>query len=948
MWLNLLYYVIVLLISELLRPKPDLEDAKPSGLGDFNFPTATEGRVVPLIWGTNKLEGPNVVWYGDLTQQPIKEKVKTGLFSSEHVIIGFKYLIGIQFALCRGECELLRIWIGDDEIFSGSITGTGVASLNEPTFYGGDDLGNGGIVGDFRFFSGSETQVASTYLSDFQEEGGDTPAYRGTTYGVFEHGYIGNSTNIKPWAFELRRIPVGLGVTNSTVNSGNDASIPHVIYEILTNTEWGMGLDPADIDTVNFAAVAAVLVSEGNGFSMVLDRVMETGELIRLLEQQMQGKLFLNQLTGKWQIKLARFDYTPSSLPLLDKTNIKATKNYSAGSWDQTSNNVRVDFVDRALDYKQTGALAQDMANHRVQNKVISSPQSFPGVKDATLANNLAWRELRNLSTPMAKVSVTVDRSFWDLQAFSSVRWTDEELDIEEAIMRVMSVDLGTLNSDEIELELARDIFSFKTPSFSAPPGTGWVAPQDTMVAVPSNEQVVMEAPRAFLTRDPELTGAIAEKIWAGAHNQAGETAYDVVERHHPTSPSGAFSPAGQIYGSFLIGELNGSLDRVANPSTISLTPDIDTQADILAAMPSVTDPELGVELASLIMIDDEIILVKASAANGANIDLTNCRRGALDTTQDTHANGARVYLLSVNGSLTETIFPAGDVVHIKLQPKSPTDTLPEGSATQITVDLDFRLQRPYPPAEMELNNTVYPSSSVSLDSTAPGTGFDGVGILLQYIRRDYRTGDELAAVTDESSLPADFPTANNTEYEVEVRNDPNGTNTLLFTIPYGTAQNDHPITRTQILAFTDGVVPTRMRLVVNTQHDHETTSYESMQPLVHDFDVDSATIEPLDNLGALDDSEVSNSFLANDTGTYQFDIGTDLLTSGAVEARINAGVFVPVITSGGGTTGTLLGVTSGDTIEVRHTQTGSNNTYTQLIVKNNAAANIAQGILIV
>lgn len=61
-YVALIVYVVVFVVSEFLRPKPKLEDAVPAGLGDFGFPTATEDRVVPLIWGTVQQAGPNVVW----------------------------------------------------------------------------------------------------------------------------------------------------------------------------------------------------------------------------------------------------------------------------------------------------------------------------------------------------------------------------------------------------------------------------------------------------------------------------------------------------------------------------------------------------------------------------------------------------------------------------------------------------------------------------------------------------------------------------------------------------------------------------------------------------------------------------------------------------------------------------------------------------------------------
>lgn len=950
--ISFLVYVAVYLLSELLRPKPNFEDAKPAGLGDFDFPTATEDRVVPLIWGTIQLSGPNVVWYGDLKQKPIKETVKTGLFSSDDVVVGFKYLIGIQFGLCRGDsvdsCQLRRIWIGEEEVFSGSVTSEATdIVIDSPNLFGGIEQGTGGVTGTVRFFPGTETQAASTYLSPFQQEGGDTPAYRGTCHLVAEQVYVGTSANMKPWWFELRRIPTGLGASNSLVNS-NDAGLAHVAYEAMTNDEWGLGLPAADIDVSNFQTQAATLFTEGNGFSFVLDGRRQVSDLTTMLEEQMGGRIFLNGSTGKWQIKLARADYVLASLPELTVANVREVKSFSRGAWDETSNHVTVKFDDRALDYKGTFALAQDMANQRIQSRTVTAAENYPGVKNAALANNLAWRTLRGLSTPLAKAVVLVDRSFWNTVPVSVVKWTWPELGISELPMRVMKVDLGTLQDDTIELTLVQDVFAFEEATYGDPFGTGWTPPDDNLPALDADEQVVIEAPRAFVIREPGFGGTPTDKIWAGFHETNNETTATIMERHHPTTPSGAFSMAGQIFSAFLVGELANAIEPGASPSTIEVTPTTDPQAEILEDLVAKTAAQVGQDLANVLYIGGEMIGFLTVAANASNVDFESCYRGFLDTAQRAHAAGTKVYVLSAGGNLTTTDFPPGDVVHIKLLTKSLTDELAEASATQVVVDLDNRIRRPYPPAEPAVNGTVYPPGTVSLD-VAFGSGLDGEGLELHYARRDFRAPDELLAVSDdEASLPAGFPTDNSTEYQVLVRNDPDGANTLLFTIPWGTAQNDHEVSRTRILRYTNGTIPTRMRLQVETRHTFEAVVFEALQDVLCDFDTASADLTGLFNLTTLDDSEVSPGFTATDTGTYTFTIGTDLFTTGAVEARINAGAFVSVIASGGGTTGTLPGVTAGDTIEVRHTQTGGNTTETLLLVEDNSGDDIAYGVLVV
>lgn len=72
MWTQLAIMIIAALVAYALAPKPPTP--KPAGLDDIDAPTADEGRPIPVVFGTAKITGPNVIWYGDLTTSAIKKK----------------------------------------------------------------------------------------------------------------------------------------------------------------------------------------------------------------------------------------------------------------------------------------------------------------------------------------------------------------------------------------------------------------------------------------------------------------------------------------------------------------------------------------------------------------------------------------------------------------------------------------------------------------------------------------------------------------------------------------------------------------------------------------------------------------------------------------------------------------------------------------------------------
>ena len=50
------------------------QSQKPAGLSEIEAPIAEEGVEIPVLFGTRDLNGPNVVWYGDLKTVAIKSK----------------------------------------------------------------------------------------------------------------------------------------------------------------------------------------------------------------------------------------------------------------------------------------------------------------------------------------------------------------------------------------------------------------------------------------------------------------------------------------------------------------------------------------------------------------------------------------------------------------------------------------------------------------------------------------------------------------------------------------------------------------------------------------------------------------------------------------------------------------------------------------------------------
>lgn len=951
-WVTLILFAVTTVLQELLRPKPNIEEARPAGLGDFQFPTATEGRQVPIFWGRNKFDGPNVVWYGDLVQDAITEDVKTGMFSEETVVKGYRYNVGVQMAFARGpDAVAKRAWIGDVQVFSGTVASGGRFDIDEPTLFGGDDQGTGGFQATVDFYGGETNQPVNDYLDDpsrqqvAQATEPDTcPRYSGTVHMVFRQmtsaaptatdrgAYVGNTTSVKPVSVELERFPpVFAGQTAGHHKIGSaDCNPINVIYEVLTNTEWGFGFPAADIDTGvgnSFELASDALQAESNGFSMILDQQTQAVDFLAEIERQIDGTLFLDHQTGKWRIQLARqashtqFGYDINTVPQFTDSTVKSTKNFTRGGWEDTTNQITVQYDKRDDDYKQSFALAQDHGNALIQGggtvatvNPVTGNENYPGVKDSALAENIAWRELRGQSYPLARATFTVNQSFWDLRIGDVIAWTSAEFGFVKLPMRVTRINYGLLTDNKIVVDAVQDVFSFAAASFGDPPATGWVLPVVSLVAFPSAEQRAEEAPRAILVRDPSFGGDdTISKVHCAARRQGGESSFRITQRNAAGAPAGAYANVGNVFQFQLIGELTSSLAAgTAIPTaTITVTPDPDSQTAIEAAFnDSATLQDLGGDLVQLIKIDNEYMLVSSAADNGGNVDLQNVYRGALDSAQEDHAANADVLLVFVGAGLATTNFPGTNNVDIELRMRGPTDEF-AGAVTTIALTMANRAVRPYPPAALFYNGSATEFDTIDLEGD--GAGLNGVGFDIDWFRRRFDTTDEV-----QSMLSDDTAVLAGTEYRVTVVVDPDGSPAQAFQSAWVAGPNIGTFP-TQAQIVNEAAAGTKLEITIETRHDNAGfTDIASRYDLVHEKVPTSTRTSEFYLGGDLSASTGSNSYVVASAGIHNVNIGAVYATSN-VEHQINGGGWSTIIAAGL-TTGATIALSISDTLEIRHT----------------------------
>jgi len=920
----LLVYAAAFVLAELFKPKPDLEDARPAGLGDFNFPTATEGRAVPLLWGTVDITAPNVIWYGDLRTDRIREKVRTSMFSSKKVTVGYNYYLGLQFGICRGPLDgkhdgILAVQVDDEYIYDGFTTSprvpvsSGTIAVNQPALFGEN---SGGIVGNFGVFPGTETQLRSTYLEGAVSGSPDIlPAYRGTHHVVAEQIGIGSSPSLRPFKFTSRRIPMGLTSSlspNSTgleIVNGLDANPMYVLYEILTNADWGLAISSSEIDVAGFVDAATTLHAEGNGFSAILDNPQEASALINEIERQCDGVLTRDTATGVYVFTLIREATLPSpasSMLVADESNCEGVE-FSRATWSETTNEVRVEYSDPNKNYAKSFALAQDMANQLIQNANVSVTEKYMGVKNAALANSLAWRDIRSLAIPLAKANITVNREFYDIKPGDPFLLTWPLLGITELLMRVSRVDFGELLNNKITIDAVEDVFTTQAASFGDPIDSSWTEPTQTVAALAEVDQLIFETPRMLQLQDTEnpleyprithlarLTGGSGDEYVTHTRQAVSTPALAATQFIENLGSTPNFVKCGILRTQLDATDIGagfpiaGTGSAFVDPISESLAPIID------AAVRSTTDinnlltcvyitsnatpgsPDTGRDYGEFVLYKQCVESIGGSPLT-TGVELDGIYRGALDSNIQEWPAGSRVWFIGFGGTgITSEQFTESYHVDAKMLPSTQeSGTLAIGDATPSNVAVmgdAARADLPLSPFNVRVQNI--------LNDNAISVAITSNDVDITWQQRNWRTLRGINSVTglndDGSTFDPDGADAGDgLSYIWELYDESLGSPSL---IAEGVTPADDALSGSigvdinDILGMTDDVNSAPLRIEVQAQHLVTSPASLSRDKRIHRFNANISTTYTYDaarNLGRIPyGATISPGIVASEEGS--------------------------------------------------------------------------------
>ena len=620
--------------------------------------------------------------------------------------IGYRYFMSLLSGLCRGPInELVEIEAGDEKAWGVGATDSTPQRINAPNLFGGEKK-EGGINGPFQVFMGEPDQVLPTVrgpsiprvtkgLPPVKESigTGRVSELRGVVTVWFDGLVSAMNPYLKEWAFRVRRYSKGwfnddcwypekalIILAEGQVYAMNGA---HILYEAITNPQWGRGEKVSRLDENSFIYGANTLCKESFGLCLAWYRKEEIDVFIQKVVDLIGGTIYTDRETGLITFRLIRNDYVVADLPLFTpETGLLDIREDDTGSADSGYNEVIGTGRD-PITNQDFQVRAQNLAAFQSQKAVSSLDQDYRGIPTKELLSRVVLRDLRANADGLKRYTVVLDRRAWRIAPGMPFRIADPRRGLANVVLRAGEIDDGNMIDGKIVIKAVQDVFGLPETSYVEPSEPGWTPP--SKVALPAAESRLVEASYrdVYLALGPTDAEAVpADAGYIGTLALAPNTTtyqYDLATK--ATGEEYEVRVLGSFTGNAAISEAVGPLDTV-----------------IPYANPSSFDEE---NIGQALLLGDEIVRLDALDEDTLTATVA---RGTADTIPQAHLAGARLWTLDDDLISDQRAYDSGEAAFAKVLTRTSTDALALDAAPELSVDVTARQGRPYPPAAVTVD----------------------------------------------------------------------------------------------------------------------------------------------------------------------------------------------------------------------------------------------------
>jgi hypothetical protein len=463
---------------------------------------------------------------------------------------------------------------------------------------------------------------------------------------------------------------------------GIDINPIHKIREILTDYT-AMNKPESDVNDTNFMAAADRIWDENLGVSWAITE-KSCKEAIDELLYHIEAGIRVNRQTGKYEIILFRDDLLDlGTAQSFNESNIKSFNPEISTSEDLT-NVLNVKFYDRE-NIKDSSFNVYENGNIRTNDQEITDDVNFPYFMNRRNAELVANWKLKQLSTPAWKGSFTTGKyDARKLNRYDVIKLSWANLGIINLPVRVMKISLG----DGIDNTVSIDFIE--------------VVPYSSI-----NYQPINVDPPTSVILPPQPNNSIAfEAPYFEVVQLFGQTQVDVELANNPDIGYLAVAtkkPQNNSLNALL------NIDDV-NVGTVNYCPFAELDQNIgyldtsfaLKNVDSIASASVG----TAFMLNDEIMVYESY---DSDTKIITVKRGALDTVPHLHSIDDNLFFYDQYPSYSTTQYVDSEIVEAKVLTTTPSGIQSIGDATALPVEFDARMIRPYPPANVKINDEYYP-----------------------------------------------------------------------------------------------------------------------------------------------------------------------------------------------------------------------------------------------
>lgn len=675
---------------------------------------------------------------------------------SEPQVTGYRYYFSILMGLCRGPVDELVLitsdgrvaWDGEPTLSGnplqdeargrnrtqsedpvggrvGGIYKGGVLTdtsfnlqMDADGLYGGDEK-EGGLSGVFDFLMGKPDQLPTAEMKKIIEP--DMPGLRGIVSCFFDGQVCSNTPYPKAWRFRVRRSrkwsdrPDNIGwypekatiilndggaeVMERGVREIHAMNPAHILYECITNRDWGRGLDESVIDQPAFTYAADLLFDEKFGLCLKWSRTDGLDNFIQAVLDHVGGALYVDRITGLIVLTLIRDDYDPGELDTYDYASGLLSIGVSDSSAQDNSPNVII--------VKYYSPVVDEMRSVRVHNlaaiqsvrATFAQTKEYPGLPHPDLASRVALRDLKAMSAGLKRYELTVDRRGYDIQPASVFKISDPERGLAGLVLRAVLIRDAVSTNGTLTITAVADVFGL--------PSTTYYVPQETTYKRPDKRALPPPFRLALNPSWRDIYRAVQGRGMNPFNDVGSSLAYLA---SYPNEMHSSYDLNSQRAGQPFKDFGRRKLARMGM-LTAGLSP-YATRLSFKGSLNSATVPQ---DTALYIVNEDGSVGELVRALSFPEEGVIEVLRGCVDTLPKRHAVGSLVWAYDTGLATDGETGVRGEVVSVKAITFTSGDRLNFGLAPTDQVTLAARQYQPYAGTGLRVNGVAISENTAIL-----------------------------------------------------------------------------------------------------------------------------------------------------------------------------------------------------------------------------------------